>query len=140
MSRLSLPVRIGAGVLVAALCGGCAAPDRWNAFESRVPSGEEAGEDRSVDVPQVLHPEMADIAVVELPDGGKVVELSVEQAVMLAMETNRDLQVRRLGPVVAGTFEDIERGEYDPELFGGEIPESVSNILSVALGMAVRKV
>jgi len=117
VSRLSLPVRIGAAALVAALCGGCASPDRWNAFESRVPSGGEAGEDRSVDVPQVLHPGMADIAVVELPGGGKVVELSVEQAVMLALETNRDLQVRRLGPVIAGTFEDIERGEYDPELF-----------------------
>ncbi len=36
---------------------------------------------------------------------------------MLALRNNRDLQVRQLEPVVTGTFEQIERGKFDPELF-----------------------
>lgn len=49
------------------------------------------------------------------PDGR--VALSVEQAVMLALHNNRDLQVRQLTPVIVGRFEEIERGRFDPELF-----------------------
>ena len=49
------------------------------------------------------------------PDGR--VALSVEQAVMLALQNNRDLQVRQLTPVIVGRFEEIERGRFDPELF-----------------------
>lgn len=43
--------------------------------------------------------------------------LSVEQAVLLALQNNQDLQVRSLSPVVAGTFERLERGAFDPEVF-----------------------
>lgn len=46
-----------------------------------------------------------------------LLELSVEQALMLALEHNRDLRTRQLGPVVAGTFEAVERAVFDPELF-----------------------
>jgi len=49
-------------------------------------------------------------------EAGKVT-LSVEQAVMLALHNNRDLQVRQLTPVIVGRFEEIERGRFDPELF-----------------------
>jgi len=44
-------------------------------------------------------------------------ELSVEDAAMLALRNNRDLRVQKLGPVIAGTFERIERGAFDPEVF-----------------------
>jgi outer membrane protein TolC len=43
--------------------------------------------------------------------------LSVEQAVMLALAHNQDLKTRQLIPVVAGAFEQMEKGQYDPELF-----------------------
>ncbi|MFN2436290.1 MAG: TolC family protein, partial [Desulfotignum sp.] len=43
--------------------------------------------------------------------------LSVEQAVMTALEHNQDLKTRQLGPVIAGAFEQMEKGRYDPELF-----------------------
>ncbi len=43
--------------------------------------------------------------------------LSVEQAVMLALDHNQDLKTRQLGPVIAGAFEQMEKGQYDPELF-----------------------
>jgi outer membrane protein len=48
---------------------------------------------------------------------GKVLELSVEEVTLLVLQSNRDLQVRRLNPVIAGTFEQIERGTFDPEVF-----------------------
>lgn len=110
--------RIGASALLAGfLCGGCVAPERWSAFESRAPVEKDPSGDRTIDVPQIRHPEAEEITFTELPDGSKVFELSVEQAVMRALGTNRDLQVRRLGPVIAGTFEEFERGVFDPELF-----------------------
>lgn len=49
-------------------------------------------------------------------DAGAV-ELSVEEAAVLALSNNRDLRVQQLAPVIAGTFEQIERGVFDPEVF-----------------------
>lgn len=43
--------------------------------------------------------------------------LSVEEAVILALRNNRSLSVEQLNPVIAGTFEDVERAVYDPEVF-----------------------
>lgn len=45
-------------------------------------------------------------------------QLSVEQAIWLALANNRDLRVHRLTPLIAGAYEEIERGVFDPELFG----------------------
>lgn len=42
----------------------------------------------------------------------------MEGAVLMALSNNRDLRARRLEPVIAGTFEGIERGVFDPEVFG----------------------
>ncbi|MDT8378801.1 MAG: TolC family protein [Desulfotignum sp.] len=47
----------------------------------------------------------------------KDLTLSVEQAVMLALAHNQDLKTRQLVPVIAGAFEQMEKGRYDPELF-----------------------
>jgi len=33
------------------------------------------------------------------------------------LRSNRDLRVQELNPVIAGTFEQLERGAFDPELF-----------------------
>jgi outer membrane protein TolC len=46
-----------------------------------------------------------------------LLNLTVEGAVLLALRHNRDLRVERLNPVIAGTFERIERGVFDPEIF-----------------------
>ncbi len=48
---------------------------------------------------------------------GQTLTLSVEQAVMLALAHNHDLKTRQLGPVIAGAFEQMEKGRYDPEVF-----------------------
>lgn len=51
-----------------------------------------------------------------LLDGNKLV-LSREQTTMFALQRNLELQVELLTPVIAGTFEEIERGEFDPEVY-----------------------
>ncbi len=48
------------------------------------------------------------------PGGG--LRLSVEDAVLMALENNTDLAIRRLEPAIAGTFEEIERARFDPVL------------------------
>ncbi len=45
------------------------------------------------------------------------VALSIEDAIYEALANNRDLRIQRFGPVLAGTFEQIERGVFDPEVF-----------------------
>ena len=59
-------------------------------------------------------PEVPELPARPRPDR---LELSVEAATILALRNNRDLQVQSFGPVIAGTFERIERGAFGPELF-----------------------
>lgn len=45
-------------------------------------------------------------------------QVSVEEAVVLALNNNRALGLQLYGPVVAGTFEQQERAVFDPVVFG----------------------
>ncbi len=71
----------------------------------------------------LVHPDMIPSPKAEqpiqLPDlsSGEQADVSLEQAVMMALSRNRDLSVAQLNPVAAGAFELIERGVYDAELF-----------------------
>jgi outer membrane protein len=104
-------------VLLAVLSGGCVRPDRWAVFRNVPKPDAVPREDaRPVIVTEEYHPQLAEEPPFALPDDGPVA-LSVEQASMLVLRNNRDLQVRQINPVIAGTFERIERGTYDPELF-----------------------
>ena len=102
LAALLLPI-VGTGQL-----------DRVNIIE-KAPE-KEADRMKKRDAPDGPLPETGEKRQVAVPAKGPL-ELSVEDAVMLALENNRDLQVRRLSPVIAGTFEKIERGAYDPRLF-----------------------
>jgi outer membrane protein TolC len=55
------------------------------------------------------------------PGAGVQVPLSVtvEGAILLALENNRDLAAQRLGPAIQQTFEGEQRGVFDPMLSGG---------------------
>jgi outer membrane protein TolC len=72
--------------------------------------------------------------------------LSVEQAVMLALEHNQDLKTRQLSPVIAGAFEQMEKGLYDPEVFASmgmarealPDPESTDTAVSAVAGVRQR--
>ncbi len=37
---------------------------------------------------------------------------------MMALEHNRSLRVQRMNPIIAGTFEELERATFDPVVFG----------------------
>ncbi|MDW7772162.1 MAG: TolC family protein [Desulfobulbaceae bacterium] len=93
---------------------GCASPDHWYDLETmykdhpvpeRVPPVE----------PALPTPEFADSPLAEADQGS--ISLSHEQAVFLALSRNRELRVQQYEPVIAGTFEQIERAVYDLELF-----------------------
>jgi len=102
---------------VVLLLAACAPPDRWLVFEPDLDGMvKEEAKAPDVEVPQELQPRLEEEPALDLPDEGPL-RLSVEQTLMLALDNNRDLRVRQLAPVVAGTFEDMERGTYDPELF-----------------------
>lgn len=53
-----------------------------------------------------------------IPVPAKPLDLTVEQAITLAMAKNRDLHIQQVNPELARTLEAVERGDYDPELFG----------------------
>ena len=103
-------------VLLAVLSGGCIQPDRWGVFQKTFEPPPPAEDTRPVIVTDEVRPRLAEEPPFALPDDGPVA-LSVEQASMLVLRNNRDLQVRQFNPVISGTFEQIERGAYDPELF-----------------------
>jgi outer membrane protein TolC len=91
--------------------------DRWTVFE---PDFERALQQEPVQaVPEAreFRPGMAEAPQLDISVAEGLLELSVEQATILALRYNRDLQVQQLNPVIAGTFERIERGVFDPELF-----------------------
>jgi len=51
-------------------------------------------------------------------DGGPI-EVTVERAILLALENNRSLRVEKLNPSIRRTFEDEEQAVFDPVLSGG---------------------
>ncbi len=105
----------GCGLL--ALLSGCA--DRSIAlFEPdwhRVLERNAKKDDPELDIPA---PDQAVPSTLPDFEGEGPVEVSVEQAVFLALRSNRDLSVAQLDPVVTGAFEKIARGRFDPEVFG----------------------
>jgi hypothetical protein len=110
----------------------CAAPDRWTPFDTTVlyadltgpaPTAQEAAP----------RPETPRTPITRDEQGR--IPLSIEQAALLALENNRDLRVSRLTPEIAATFEDIERGRFDPELFArAEFGDAESVEISRATG------
>lgn len=97
-------------LLAVLLLASCAAPERWERFNTQTLYADldKREAERPDPAPPRLEPERDDL--------GRVV-LSVEQAALLALENNRDLRVNRLTPEIVATFEDIERGRFDPEVF-----------------------
>lgn len=106
---------IAAGALAAGACSTNSAdwfePD-WNEILADSGSRDTIADDA------IPRPAFTDSpAPVDLAGGGPH-ELSVEQAVVLALSRNRDLAVAQYTPVIVGAFEQIERGVFDPEVFG----------------------
>jgi len=103
-------------VLLSFPSASCMRIDRWGLFQKPLPHSAAREEVPSVQESEAYRPRLSEPPPFELPAEGPVL-LSVEQAILLTLEYNRDLAVRRMNPVLAGTFERIERGTFDPELF-----------------------
>ena len=54
-------------------------------------------------------------ALPEVPPSGPLT-VTVEQAILLALENNRDLSVQRLNPLIARSVEQQERAVFDPDV------------------------
>lgn len=110
--RSALPLAL----LLILLVNGCVKPDRLPIFatERRYQNLTELTE--PVDMP-IMQQQVTDKNLIETIHSGNF-DLTVEQAIAFAMTNNRDLQVEQVNPALASTLEDIERGVYDPELFG----------------------
>lgn len=113
MNIIMKPFLLAASMLI---FSGCALPDRWDIFEQSANRAFEKEAARTVEIPAVPEPPELQEQSFALSEDGPL-DLSVEQAVMLALRNNRDLRISQIGPVIAGTFEQIERGVFDPEFF-----------------------
>ncbi len=101
-------------LLVLVSASGCA-PNPWRTFpydENRY-----QGQETKMPLPESVQPQLTGPVSFEIPPEKGPLDLSVEMAAMLALGRNRDLKVRQLNPVIAGTFEQMEQGRFDPEFF-----------------------
>ncbi|MBC2603555.1 TolC family protein [Puniceicoccus vermicola] len=96
---------------------GCASVDEWSVFEPDYSEklAKETDREKPVETEEWIAPENLPTKVVR--DGEEVYEVSVEEAVFLALQNNPELRVQTLNPVIAGAFVQIERGVFDPELY-----------------------
>ncbi len=62
-------------------------------------------------------------------------KLSLERAVLMGLQNNRGLQVQQFNPVIAGAFEQLERGVYDPEFFAA-FSDSEENVVETSAATA----
>ena len=65
-----------------------------------------------------FHEELASVEGVRSSDVAESLEISIEDAVFLALANNRSLGAQKLQPRIAGTFAEIERARFDAALFG----------------------
>lgn len=101
-------------LIVLALSAACGRPDHWHVRQSDVPepllrlppADERAAEDE----------EPGPVAMLEQDAEGRY-RLSVEEAVFTAIRYNKDLLMQQLDYDISQTFEDIERGVFDPRAF-----------------------
>lgn len=111
------PLVISGSLLL--LAAGCTSPEDSPWFTPDWERELDAAQDPPAalpDGPRVRPSNGEDWLDVKLADAGPL-SLSVEDAVVLAMRRNRDLTVQTFSPVIAGTFERIERGVFDPVAF-----------------------
>ena len=94
-------------------CASFSNPEKWNTdLNNRMPVIAIPNEN----APLMDHQGQAD-GLFELQTTNPAIEVSIEQAVMAALEYNQDLTIQRLEPVKAGTFQTIEKAAFDPEFF-----------------------
>jgi outer membrane protein TolC len=102
--------------MISLLTVGCSHPDSWYDLEKIYEDNSALEKSSPVDVGLLPEPALGETLPLPQAEDGRIA-LSLEQAVFFALQRNRELQVERYTPLLAGTFEQIERGVFDPELF-----------------------
>jgi len=103
-------------VAVVLLLSGCTTPDHKYDLETMYAQNPVPEEVPKVDQALLPAPELQQYPPLPEAVQGEIA-LSLEQSVLLALQRNREIRVQKYGPVISGTFEQIEKGVYDPELF-----------------------
>lgn len=103
--------------LILQLASGCSPVDRWPVFEPDYNKYIRKDADYPIQDIDRYQPEVTQRQPLEIPPPDQPIALSIEEVILLTLANNRDLQVQQLNPIITGTFERIERGVYDPELF-----------------------
>ena len=113
-----------ANVLVLSTLCACAASctsPRWEGSEDYIgPTGSPSARQsaRSVSGSYPFEPSASVTEAATAPAEGPL-EITVSQAILLALENNRALTVQRLTPSIRATYEEQERARFDPSLGGG---------------------
>lgn len=122
-------------ILGIALTIGCAPVDRWGIFTPDYEEVVKPKKPAGTENPDRYQPRTAEAPPLDAAEPDKPMALSIEDAIVVALENNRDLRIQQLNPVIAGTFERIERGVYDPEIFADfEYTEETATQTSRATG------
>ena len=101
-------------LLLMVVSSGCIRPDHWPVYEQ--PLTKTALEE----IPLSEHEGIANPPVQAAPvavSTGNSLSLSLDQALVMALEANSGLRVEKYNSVLARLSEQIERGRFDPELF-----------------------
>ncbi len=117
MKRQPIVSRVAAFLASIFLVAGCASVDEWSVFEPDMEKVLEKEKEREEPVNVSAWSAPEDLPEMTLRDGREVYEVSVEEAVFLALRNNPELRIQTLNPVIAGAFVQIERGVFDPELY-----------------------
>ncbi|MFP4226170.1 MAG: TolC family protein [Desulfobacterales bacterium] len=118
-----------------ALIGGCTPVDRWGVFTPDYKKAVKQTKQPGTENPDRYQPRMKEAIAIDAPEPNQPLALSIEDAIVRALENNRDLRIQQLNPVITGTFERIERGIYDPEIFAEfEYTEETATQTSRATG------
>jgi outer membrane protein TolC len=110
-----------AGLLTAAVLGGCASFEASKTPPIPKASAPAAPESGGSSSPPALKQEV----VAQLPapqpslEPGKTLNLTVEGAIVLALQNNQDLSVQEVNPALQQTFVSEARSVFDPVLVGG---------------------
>jgi len=96
---------------------GCAPLDNWYDI-GKIYSAAEKSHQAPPLQENLLSPSTGQLQPLPEPKNGTI-SLSLEEAVLFSLQRNPDLKVERYNPVITETFEQIERGVYDPEFFAG---------------------
>ena len=94
----------------------CSTPDNWYDVEDIYGNNRPLKENIPIEQEVLVQPQYQNSSPLPEAEDGHIA-LSLEQAVFFALKRNHELQVERYNPLIAGTFEQIERGVFDAEFF-----------------------